>query len=173
MGYVKQGNKMLLWGRVTREPKLSTTKTGKKVCGFSMQYDRHHNEDGQIVNEFIEVSCWNNLALYVGDNDIGLARNDIVIVCGELIQDNFYGKNEDKSKPKYKVNADLVLDTTSIFQLMQMVVTPEEEEAEEPKPVKPDLPKKVSSNGLIDIDDEEDPFSADEDDDDDIGELPY
>lgn len=124
MGYVfnKSGNYMLLWGKVSRDAVCHTTQKGRQVAGFSMTYDRRHNEDGQMKSQFMEVSAWGDEALYVGHEDIGVCKGDIVLVAGKLVEDSFYKDGEDRSVKKYKIDADLILDMTSIFQLAQMVV---------------------------------------------------
>lgn len=146
MGYIKQGNYMLLWGRVSRDAVCRSTQKGKQVAGFSMTYDRRHNEDGQMKSLFMEVSAWGDEALYVGHEDIGVCKGDIVLVAGKLVEDNFYKDGEDRSVKKYKVDADLILDMTSIFQLAQMVVvdgigTPADETLDDDFDDAPDVSK--------------------------------
>lgn len=122
MGYFKQGNKMFIWGRVTRDASFNQTSKGRSVSGFGVKYDYRYDPDGQPLNEFMEVSCWGKLAEWVGAENTGIGKGDIVLVAGVLMKDTYYKQNEDRSKVKYKLNADLVLDATSIFQLLEMVM---------------------------------------------------
>lgn len=136
MGYFKQANKLMIWGRATRDATFKVTNSGKKVSGFSVKYDFRHDPDGQPINEYMEVSCWGKLAEWVGDEDIGVGKGDMVLVAGELMADKFYKKDEDRSKPKYKLNADLVLDMTSNFQMLEVLFRREHEPEPEPEPKK-------------------------------------
>ena len=165
MGYFKQGNKMLIWGRSTRDATFRVTNSGKKVSGFAVKYDYRHDPDGQPINEYMEVSCWGKLAQWVGDESVGIGKGDMVIVAGDLMKDEFYKKDEDRSKVKYKLNADLVMDMTSFFQLMEMVMqmVNGDESEEEPEPTPKPKPKPISATVQQEFEDVEeiDPFSDD------------
>lgn len=170
MGYVKQGNTMLVVGRVTRDAKYRRTKSGKSVASFAMQYDRHHDEDGNNVNDYIDVSMWGENARFIGDDNIGVAKNDIVLVVGFLTKDSYHSTEDEV---KYKISADLVLDMTSIFQVAQMVVnglpedTDEEPEEDESAPT----PQPNQKSVFTETDEPDDnPFMTEEDLE---TELPY
>lgn len=122
---IGKNGSFILWGTVTRDAKLRQTNSGKNVASFGMKYDRHHNEDGQKVNEYMEVSIWDDAAVYVGDPDIGIAKGDTVVVFGQLQEDTFRKEGEDPNIKKWKINAEIVIDMTSIFQVAQMVVNGE------------------------------------------------
>ena len=149
----------IIWGTVTRDAKLRQTNSGKNVTGFGMKYDRHHNEDGQMVNEYMEISVWDDTALFVGDHDIGVAKGDYVLVCGQLVPDTFRKEGEDPDAEKWKINADIVLDMTSIFQVAQMVVNGEAPQPTESTPQYTETTEKT-------------PFQEELEDDDD-GSLPF
>lgn len=169
MGYAKQKNMMVMWGIATSEPKLRTTQSGKHVCSFYLQYNKHVNEDGQKVKESMSVTAWNDLAEYICDNDIGIGKYDELLVCGEIVPDTYYGRNEDPNVPKYKINAELILPMTSIYQLMMMVVNGGGQPIREEH--KPSI---VSKRGKLDVDeDAQDDDSPFVDDDSDDGELPF
>ena len=176
MGYFKNGNKMLIWGTAARDASVKTTKSGKNVCGFAVKYDWHHDENGKPVTEFMEVSMWGDNALFVGHDHIGVAKGDMVLVCGEMTKDTFYKQGEDRSKPKYKINADLVLDMTTIFQITQMVAGGEPEEEPAPPPKREKHRSSPVQQEFQDVGGPRDPFTSiaeDEDDPFDDGELPY
>ena len=122
---IGKNGSFIFWGTVTRDAKLRQTNSGKNVAGFGMKYNRGHNEDGQMVNEYMEVSIWDDAAVYVGDPDIGIAKGDSVFVCGTLQEDTYRKEGEDPNIKKWKINAEIVIDMTSIFQVAQMVVNGE------------------------------------------------
>lgn len=173
MGYHfnKSGNYMLMWGKVSRDAILRTTQKGKHWTSFSMSYDRKHNVDGNMQTQYMEVTLWGDDALYVGHEDIGISKGDQVLVGGRLVEDTFYKDGEDRSQKKYKVEADLVLDMTSIFQLAQMVVVDGIGAAPAPTPQPKQRQSAQKQTQFTDIDDDEDdPFMSEEDLEE---ELPY
>lgn len=172
MGYLfnKSGNYMLMWGKASRDAILRTTQKGKNWTSFAMSYDRKHDIDGQMKTQYIEVVIWGDDALYVGHEDIGISKGDQILVGGRLVEDTYYREGEDRSVKKYKVEADLVVDMTSIFQIAQMVVVDGIEPTPTPAPQprqRQSAPKKPQ---FTDIEDDDDPFMSDEDLDE---ELPY
>lgn len=157
---LKKGS-IVLWGNVTRDAELRETKSGRPYATFGMKYDRHHNEDGQMVNEYMNVTIWGDDAKFIGDGDIGLAKGDMVVVFGSLVEDTYRKEGEDPNIQKWKVNADIVLDMTSIFQVAGMVVG-----GEAPTPAAPS-PKKETFTET----NEKTPFQEELDDED--AELPF
>jgi len=159
---IGKNGSFILWGTVTRDAKLRQTNSGKSVASFGMKYDRHHNEDGQKVNEYMEVSIWDDSAVYVGDPDIGIAKGDSVLVCGQLQEDTYRKEGEDPNIKKWKITADIVLDMTSIFQVAQMVVDGGGEVAQEaPTTAKPKFTEEQSKTPFEEMMDSEE------------GELPF
>lgn len=124
MGYIysRQGSYMTLWGYVPRDARLIETQSGKTFTSFSVRYDRHHNEDGQMVNEYMNCQIWGDNAKFVGDESVGIAKGDTVFVGGKLVPDTYHKEGEPEPEDKWMVVADIVLDMTSIFQVAQMVV---------------------------------------------------
>ena len=86
-------NKALLVGRLTRDPELRHTQTGRAVCQISIAINRpFSNQDGQREADFINVVVWDkqaeNLAKYV-------KKGSQVAVEGR-IQTRNYDNNEGK-----------------------------------------------------------------------------
>ena len=136
----KNDGTILIWGTVTQEPKLYTSKSGKPYTNFGMKYGRRHNEDGQMVTDFMNVTMFGDSANFIGDESIGLGKGDAIIVCGTLVEDTYHKEGEDPNVQKWKILADIVIDMTSIFQVAQMVVNgdaPAVEATPAPTPSKP------------------------------------
>lgn len=159
--YIKQNNTMILVGPVLREAKLRQTRNGKYVASFYMQYGFHHDADGNSVKDCIDVSVWGKNAQYIGDEDVGIAKGDTVLVVGYLVNDDYH--TEKDGEQKYKLTADLVLDMTSFFQVAQMVVNgPPAPVEEQPRP------QSTLSSGFTEYnEDDGNPFLTEDD------ELPY
>ncbi|MBS1724621.1 MAG: single-stranded DNA-binding protein [Armatimonadetes bacterium] len=73
-------NKVILVGRLTRDPEIRTTNTGKQVANFGIAVDRRFKTDGQDV-DFFNVSAWGNSADFAA-NYLGKGR--LVLVEGRL-----------------------------------------------------------------------------------------
>ena len=158
---IGKNGSFILWGTATREAKLRQTNSGKSVASFGMKYDRHHNEDGQKVNEYMEVSVWDDNAHFIGVPDVGIAKGDYIFVCGQLVEDTYRKDGEDPNIKKWKINADIVIDMTSIFQVAQMVVNGSLPSAELPDEHKPAFSEEKAKT----------PFEEELEDSD--GELPF
>lgn len=74
-------NSVVLIGRLTADPEIRTTQTGKQVANFSLAVSRRFKgQDGQDA-DFFSVSTWGNSADYVA-NYLGKGR--LVAVEGRL-----------------------------------------------------------------------------------------
>ena len=86
-------NKAILIGRLTRDPELRYTSSGRAVCQFSIAINRTYtNQQGQREKDFINCVVWDkqaeNLAKYV-------TKGRLVAVDGR-IQTRNYDNNEGK-----------------------------------------------------------------------------
>ena len=64
-------NRIVLIGRLTKEPELRHTQSGKAVCVFTLAVDRPYvGADGNKETDFINIVVWNklgeNCAQYLG-----------------------------------------------------------------------------------------------------------
>lgn len=61
-------NKVILMGRLTKDPELRyTSANNTAVCSFSLAVDRRFNKQGEERQaDFIPVVAWNKLAEFVG-----------------------------------------------------------------------------------------------------------
>jgi len=55
-------NKVMLVGRLTRDPELKTTGTGKSVATFSLAVDRRFKSEGQPTADFFNIVAWGKQA---------------------------------------------------------------------------------------------------------------
>lgn len=61
-------NKIILLGRLTKDPEIRYTPTGKAVAGFTLAVNRpFKNEEGQQDADFIPVLLWGKTAETVGN----------------------------------------------------------------------------------------------------------
>ena len=55
-------NKVIIGGRLTADPELKTTASGKKVCSFTVAVNRKANKDGEVKADFFNCSAWESRA---------------------------------------------------------------------------------------------------------------
>ncbi len=59
-------NKVVLMGRLTRDPELRTTPSGVSTCSFTVAVDRRYKSaDGQTQADFISCVAWRQTADFV------------------------------------------------------------------------------------------------------------
>lgn len=77
-------NKVLLSGRLTRDPELRYTPNGTAVSSFSIASDRgYKGQDGEWkkVTAFVKVNCWGKLGVLVNEY---LKKGSAALVEGRL-----------------------------------------------------------------------------------------
>ena len=55
-------NKVQLMGRLTRDPELKATSTGKSYANFTVACDYGKDREGNKLTNFIPCSCWDKRA---------------------------------------------------------------------------------------------------------------
>ena len=61
-------NKVILIGRLVKDPEMRYTQSGKGVCSFTLAVDRRFSKEGQQTADFIPIVAWNKLAEICGNN---------------------------------------------------------------------------------------------------------
>ena len=63
-------NRVILIGRLTRDPEIRYTQSGKAFCRFTVdrRFSRTAQQEGQQTADFIPVTCWEKLAEICGNN---------------------------------------------------------------------------------------------------------
>lgn len=74
-------NSVVLIGRLTRDPEIRTTQTGKEVANFSIAVDRRFKGQDGVEVDFFSVSCWGASASFVSQY---LGKGRLVAVEGRL-----------------------------------------------------------------------------------------
>lgn len=84
-------NKVILLGRLTRDPEVRYTQTGKVVCQFTLAVDRpFSNQEGQREADFIPVVIWGKTAETCGNS---LTKGQRALVEGRMQVRNYDGKD--------------------------------------------------------------------------------
>ena len=75
-------NKVILMGRLTKDPDVKYTQTGKVVTQFTLAVDRPFtNQEGQREADFIPVVIWGKIAELCGNS---LTKGQRALVEGRL-----------------------------------------------------------------------------------------
>ena len=98
-------NRVVLIGRLTRDPELRTTTTGKSVCDFSIAVQKRIKPtDGSPDADFFRVSAWQSTAEFVANY---LTKGRLVAVDGRL-QSRKYTASDGTNREVVEVVAESV-----------------------------------------------------------------
>ena len=87
-------NKIFIMGRLTRDPELRRTQSGKAVTSFSLAVDRDFKgQNGEKETDFIEVVAWKNTAEFVAKH---FTKGRMAVVEGRLQIRNWTDKDGNK-----------------------------------------------------------------------------
>ncbi|MBX5465999.1 MAG: single-stranded DNA-binding protein [Firmicutes bacterium] len=128
-------NRIILIGRLTRDPELRYTPQGTPVAAFSLAVDRPFtNQQGQRETDFIDCIAWRKLAETVGNH---LAKGRLVAVEGRLQVRSYTAQDGTKRRV-----AEVVADTVRFLDRPREGGAPVEPElaGEEEVPLPDDLP---------------------------------
>jgi len=95
-------NHVTLIGRLTRDPELRYTQSGKAFATFTLAVDRKFKKDQQTQADFIPCMAWDKLAEIVGNN---LAKGRRVGVEGRL-QTRTYDAKDGSKRSAFDVMVD-------------------------------------------------------------------
>ena len=74
-------NRIVLVGRLTADPELKYTPSGKAVASFTIAVDRRPNSQGEKETDFIPIIAWQKTAEFVSNY---LSKGRLVAVDGRL-----------------------------------------------------------------------------------------
>lgn len=87
-------NRIILLGRLTREPDVKVTSTDKTTTTFGLAVDRpFKNRDGKTEADFINIVAWNKTAEVAGNY---LHKGERCLVEGRLQIRSYEGKDGQK-----------------------------------------------------------------------------
>ncbi len=87
-------NKVILIGRLTRDPELRYTTNGKAVANFGLAVERpYSNQQGQRDVDFINIVVWGKIAEVCANN---LGKGRLVAIDGRLQMRSYEDNNGQK-----------------------------------------------------------------------------
>lgn len=96
----KSINQVILMGRLTRDPEVRTTASGKTITSFSLAVDRTGGQDDAA--DFFDITAWEKLGELVSQY---LSKGRRCLVQGRLRQDSWDDKETGKKRSKVEVVA--------------------------------------------------------------------
>ncbi len=90
-------NRIILMGRLTRDPELRHTQTGTAVASFSLAVDRDFKsrESGEKATDFIDIVAWRNTAEFVSKY---FTKGRMAVVEGRLQMRDWTDKEGNKRR---------------------------------------------------------------------------
>ena len=86
-------NTITIQGRLTRNPELRRTGSGKAVANFALACERDFTEDGEKVADFIECVAWRNTAEFASKY---FSKGKMAVVKGRLQNRAYTDKDGNK-----------------------------------------------------------------------------
>ena len=97
-------NKIVIMGRLTRDPELRRTQSGTAVTSFSIACDRDYkSQDGEKETDFIDVVAWRSTAEFVSKY---FTKGRMAVVSGRLQMRDWTDKEGGKRR-----SAEIVADS--------------------------------------------------------------
>lgn len=97
-------NKVILMGRLTREPELRHTAAGIPVASFALAVERDYKSGDERETDFINITAWRGTAEFVSK---WFSKGQLVAVSGRL-QVRSYKDRDGNSRTATEVVADEV-----------------------------------------------------------------
>ena len=122
-------NKVIIMGRLVRDPELRRTSSGTAVASFTIACDRDVKSDGgERDADFIEFVAWSNTAEFVSKY---FTKGRMAVVSGRLQTRNWTDKEGNKRKAT-EIVAESVYFGDSKREELQSYAAPQESFAELP-----------------------------------------
>ena len=84
-------NKLILMGRLTRDPELRRTESGTAVCSFSIAVDRDFkSKNGEKETDFIDIVSWRATAEFVSKY---FQKGSLIAIDGSIQTRQYQDKN--------------------------------------------------------------------------------
>lgn len=99
-----------LIGRLTKDPEITETESGKKVCNITLAVQRtYKNSEGIYESDFIRCSLWDAIASRTCEY---CHKGDLIAVRGQLRTSNYEKEGEKKYTVELIVEKLVFLNTT-------------------------------------------------------------
>lgn len=83
-------NRIILMGRLTKDPELKNTQSGIPMCRFSIAVDRAYSKGQEKQTDFIDITAWRQTAEFVSKY---FSKGRVILVEGKLQNNNYTDQN--------------------------------------------------------------------------------
>ena len=83
-------NKIILMGRLTKDPELKTTQSGVTMCRFSIAVDRAYSKGQEKQTDFFDITAWRQTAEFVSKY---FSKGKCILIEGKLQNNNYTDQN--------------------------------------------------------------------------------
>ena len=83
-------NKIILMGRLTKDPELKTTQSGVTMCRFSIAVDRAYSKGQEKQTDFFDITAWRQTADFVSKY---FSKGKCILIEGKLQNNNYTDQN--------------------------------------------------------------------------------
>lgn len=97
-------NKIIISGRLTKDPELKSTGSGIEVCNFTVAVDRRVGKDGEKKCDFIDCTAWRKTGVFV---EKYFKKGDGINVVGRMESEKYTDK-DGNNRTAWKVTVDEV-----------------------------------------------------------------
>ena len=97
-------NKIIICGRLTKDPELRTTNSGTEVCGFTVAVDRRIKKNDEKETDFIDCTAWGKTGVFISTY---FHKGDGITVEGRM-ESNKWVDNDGKNRVSWGVTCDNV-----------------------------------------------------------------
>ena len=84
-------NRIILMGRLTKDPELKNTQSGVTMCRFSVAVDRAYSKQGEEKQtDFFDITAWRQTAEFVAKY---FSKGKCILIEGKLQNNNYTDQN--------------------------------------------------------------------------------
>lgn len=83
-------NRVILMGRLTRDPELRTTQSGIAMCRFSVAVERAYSRGEEKQTDFFDVTVWRQTAEFVSKY---FSKGRMILIEGSIQNNNYTDQN--------------------------------------------------------------------------------
>ena len=83
-------NRIILMGRLTKDPELRTTQSGVTMCRFSIAVDRAYSKGQEKQTDFFDITAWRQTAEFVSKY---FSKGKCILIEGKLQNNNYTDQN--------------------------------------------------------------------------------
>lgn len=83
-------NRIILMGRLTKDPELRTTQSGVQMCRFSIAVDRSYSKGQEKQTDFFDLTAWRATAEFVSKY---FSKGRMIHIEGTIQNNNYTDQN--------------------------------------------------------------------------------